>query len=60
MNDHSSVWELSAIETHCVPKKPNADGAMVYSGSKEQLVNAGLATANMFSPKPHWAHSSKK
>jgi hypothetical protein len=60
MNDHSSVRELPAIETHCVPKKPNADGATVYSGPKEQLVNAGLAAASMFPPKPHWAHSSKK
>jgi hypothetical protein len=53
MNDHSSVWELPAIETHWMPKKPNADGATVYSGTKEQLVNAGLAAANMFPSNPH-------
>jgi hypothetical protein len=60
MNDPLGTSELPAIRTHCVPKNPSGDGVTAYSGTKEQLVNAGLAAANVFPSKPHWAHSSRK
>jgi len=59
VNDRYTA-ELPAIETYSFTNTEKGFGLTNYFGTKEQLINAGLATASMFPPKRHWAHSSNK
>lgn len=59
MTDKTTA-DLPAIETHSFSNPENGFGYTQYFGTREQLINAGLATARMFPPKRHWAYSTER